>query len=231
MGDGSMRVALADYQRLGWALVPTAATESELTLLDQQLSRVPANAPVHGLRDILDRCPQARILATSAGLKDIAMQALDGPVSLIRGVLLAKTPTANWHVPWHQDVLVTVRGAALTGAHQSHLKHGLLHLRPSEPWLSRRVALRLHLDDCPAHAGALRVLDGTHRRGYVPQHELSDRLGRWRGRVIPAQRGDILVMHPLLLHASSAAQRPGRRILHLEYCVNRPPFGTPWAVG
>jgi len=221
---------IAHYQRLGWAVIPGCISENSLRCLDDQLGRIAASAPMHGLRDVLERCLQARTIAVSSPLLDIAARALGSPATLIRGILLAKIPTRNWRVPWHQDVLISVRGSLPPGADLHRHTHGSLHIRPSEPWLSRRVALRLHLDDCPAHAGALRVLDGTHRRGFISQHTLSHRLGRWRGRLIAAQRGDLLIMHPLLLHASSPAHRPGRRVLHLEYAADGLPPGTTWSL-
>ncbi|HEV3120848.1 MAG TPA: hypothetical protein VGY53_03045, partial [Isosphaeraceae bacterium] len=44
-----------------------------------------------------------------------------------------------------------------------------------------------------------------------------------------AERGDVLVMRPLLLHASSTAERPRqRRALHLEFAAALLPGGLEW---
>ena len=44
-----------------------------------------------------------------------------------------------------------------------------------------------------------------------------------------AQRGDLLLMRPLMLHASSLAAIPGhRRVLHLEFCATELPYDLEW---
>jgi len=44
---------------------------------------------------------------------------------------------------------------------------------------------------------------------------------------VPA--GGLLLMRPLLLHASSPARRPGhRRVIHLEYAAGGLPGGLSW---
>jgi hypothetical protein len=44
-----------------------------------------------------------------------------------------------------------------------------------------------------------------------------------------AERGDVLLMRPLILHASSTAQRPRRRrVIHLEYAAGPLPGGVEW---
>ncbi|MDX2108139.1 MAG: hypothetical protein SFY67_17220 [Candidatus Melainabacteria bacterium] len=47
--------------------------------------------------------------------------------------------------------------------------------------------------------------------------------------VCPAQRGDIIAMHPLILHASSQVKEPkNRRVLHIEYSNAQLPNGLTW---
>ena len=79
------------------------------------------------------------------------------------------------------------------------------------------VTIRLHLDDCPAENGALRVIPGSHRRGQLPRDEIEASVNG-EAQTVTALAGDVLFMRPLLLHASSSATAPRhRRVLHLEF--------------
>lgn len=80
------------------------------------------------------------------------------------------------------------------------------------------TALRLHLDDSREDNGPLRVLPGTHELGVLDDAAVQQ-LARVRTAVpCVVERGGVLMMRPLLVHASSRSQsgRP-RRVLHIEY--------------
>jgi hypothetical protein len=58
-------------------------------------------------------------------------------------------------------------------------------------------------------------------------------IAAWRERTACVEclvpRGGLLVMRPLLLHASSPASAPAhRRVLHLEYAAEALPDGLEW---
>ncbi|WP_338868624.1 phytanoyl-CoA dioxygenase family protein [Myxococcus stipitatus] len=91
------------------------------------------------------------------------------------------------------------------------------------------LALRIHLDDCGEENGPVRVLPGTHLQGRLTEADIDDRKSRIAPVTCLARRGDVLAFHPLLLHASSPATRPGhRRVLHLEFAAATLPGGLEW---
>ncbi len=46
----------------------------------------------------------------------------------------------------------------------------------------------------------------------------------------PAERGDVIIMRPLILHSSSMSDAPEhRRVLHLESAASDLPDGMDWA--
>jgi ectoine hydroxylase-related dioxygenase (phytanoyl-CoA dioxygenase family) len=90
------------------------------------------------------------------------------------------------------------------------------------------LAIRIHLDDCNADNGPLRVVPGSHKHGFLSDRPIQD----WpkSGAVTcVASRGDAILMRPLLLHGSSPATVPGsRRVIHLEFAAEELPNGTEW---
>ena len=93
------------------------------------------------------------------------------------------------------------------------------------------VTVRLHLDNCPAENGALRVIGGSHRTGALPRDQITA-ITAQGGETVAAKLGDALFMRPLLLHASASSQVPGhRRVLHLEFApADLLPQGLEWAL-
>jgi len=95
--------------------------------------------------------------------------------------------------------------------------------------LERMLAVRVHLDNCMAENGPVRVMSGSHTVGKLAACEVDE----WRARSPSVDclvaRGGILAFRPLLLHASSPAIRPGhRRVVHLEFAVGDLPDRLDW---
>lgn len=185
---------------------------------------------VYGMRDLLRAIPEVRTLAGSPELLDLVDSVL-GPGSFaVRGLLFDKTETANWSVPWHQDLTIAVRGrVAAVGFGPWTVKAGIPHVRPPVEVLERMLTLRIHLDDCQAGQGPLRVIPGSHLGGKLGAEATQDWLEREPAISCLVPRGGIVMMRPLVLHASSAATEPKRRrVIHLEYAGTRLPDGVDW---
>jgi ectoine hydroxylase-related dioxygenase (phytanoyl-CoA dioxygenase family) len=98
------------------------------------------------------------------------------------------------------------------------VKDGIDYAHPPREVLERLLAVRIHLDDCDATNGPLRVSPGTHALGIIPSSEIAATVERHGDTTCLADAGDALLMRPLLLHASSRATAPKhRRVLHLVY--------------
>ena len=203
----------------GFALVARAAARdaiaSVLTELADDAGRTRA-----GARGVLAR-PSVRALADA--LAEIVGSVLDGPAFPYRATLFDKSARANWLVAWHQDTALPVLARVdAPGWGPWTTKAGVLHaIAPAEA-LGRVIALRIHLDDSTADNGPLRVIPRSHLDGVLPDAEIERRVASGTVVTCLAERGDVLLMRPLLLHASSkAATGAPRRVLHVEYATDR----------
>ena len=181
------------------------------------------------MRNLLETVPEVQTLAESKSIR-LLVQAVLGPNAFaVRGLLFDKTPEANWKVAWHQDLSIAVKHRVeVTGFGPWSIKAGVHHVQPPASVLEQMVTVRLHLDDCHEENGPLQVLPGSPYSWKIGRQKLK------RGAIafppLPASsvRGTLL-MRPLLLHASSAAQRPAhRRVIHLEYAASSLPKGLEW---
>lgn len=143
-----------------------------------------------------------------------------------------KSAERNWLVPVHQDLSIPVAGrvddTALRGWSE---KEGTQFVQAPVAVLGQLVALRLHLDECGAADGALRVVPGSHRRGIIAAQDAAGASAAGLAVQVTAQAGDVLAMRPLLLHASSKGSGDGRRrVLHFVFGPRQLPHGLAWAI-
>ena len=139
----------------------------------------------------------------------------------IQCTLFEKSPSSNWLVGLHRDLSVCVsEKVTATGWRGWSEKEGMIFVQPPRSVIAELVAVRIHLDACPVSAGALRVIPQSHR-----QVESDWRITQDRGEIyVPVQRGDAVLIRPLLLHASSKASVPSRRrVLHFLFAPMRLP--------
>ncbi|HEX2855590.1 MAG TPA: phytanoyl-CoA dioxygenase family protein [Opitutaceae bacterium] len=184
---------------------------------------------VAGLRNLLQHSNAVRALAHSPAVRDLLVQ-LDGENARpVRAVFFDKNPAHNWKVPWHQDLTIAVaERREVPGFKAWSVKDGVLHVQPPAELLARMITLRIHLDDCDARNGPLRVIPGSHRGGRLHAAEIA-RLTQAAETVCCAPRGAAIAMRPLVLHASSPAAAPShRRVIHLEFSPDELPGGLAW---
>ncbi|HYC69715.1 MAG TPA: phytanoyl-CoA dioxygenase family protein [Opitutaceae bacterium] len=198
----------------GWTVVPSL-------LRAELLAEIGATAfgfTAAGRRCLLDIAPVA---AAAVELREnLARIGVLPPVSAaIQAIGFDKRPDANWKVTWHQDLLFPMRRRPVSlGFVPAQSKDGVEYARPPVEVLQEMLAVRLHLDDCGPDNGPLRVAPGSHLLGILPASAIPAAVARLRVATCCARRGELLLMRPLSLHASSPSHRPvHRRVLHFVY--------------
>jgi ectoine hydroxylase-related dioxygenase (phytanoyl-CoA dioxygenase family) len=182
-----------------------------------------------GRRNLLDE-PVVRQLANSAEIRNLVEPILGEKAFVVRGILFDKTEGANWKVPWHQDVTIAIKDRVdIDGFGPWSIKQGVQHVQPPAYVLQKMLSVRIHLDDCPAANGALRVIPGSHMEGKLDESIIADKVHEREAVTCEISAGGALVMRPLLLHSSSASTTPQhRRVVHLDYANVLLPDGLNW---
>ena len=183
-----------------------------------------------GDRGLLERSQPVLELAVSDPALGLARALIGGAARPVKATLFDKLAGANWTLPWHQDLTVALQGVAeVPGFSRWSRKSGVTHAEAPLGLLKRMLALRIHLDDCDAENGPLLVVPGSHRRGKLAAAARRDLPSELGVRLCAAKAGDVLALHPLLLHRSVPAERPHhRRVIHLEYAAAPLPLGLAW---
>ncbi|HZK82530.1 MAG TPA: phytanoyl-CoA dioxygenase family protein [Humisphaera sp.] len=226
---------MQDILRDGYAIAADVVTRPNISgLLDALESASATDAGgkpggMHALRNIL-QLPAIRSLAHSPELRRLVEPILGPGSQPVRAIFFDKTPDANWKVTWHQDISIAAKCRMdVEGFGPWSVKAGVPHVQPPASVLANMLTLRLHLDDCNEDNGPLRVIPGSHAAGILSSDMIADFRRRVSAVSCICRAGDVMLMRPLLLHASSVATSPRhRRVVHIEYAVGDLPAVLEW---
>ncbi len=219
----------------GYAIVPGVIDSAAVQDLRNAIAALDSDTAarrrgeVYGIRNLLGLSPEISALARSESIREIVRPILGDGCFAVRALFFDKTPEANWKLYWHQDNVIAVKERIeFAGFTAWSEKSGIWQTQPPVAVLEQMVAVRVHLDDSGPDNGPLRVLPGSHRNGW-----LDEELDHWKSTV-PAvtcvvDAGGVIMIRPLLLHASSRAEVPGhRRVIHIEFASQELPGGLQW---
>ena len=210
----------------GFAVVPSILPPDLLADVIAGLGNSP-----HAIRNLIEAAPAVGELARRPECSNLAGSILGTGAFVARALLFDKTPASNWKVVWHQDLTIAVRERReVPGFGPWSEKAGIPHVQPPTDVLERMLTLRtpprsVRPGRTARYASSpARTWPGSSMRTPSPPGAARAREG-----VCLADRGGVVMMRPLLLHASSLAAAPAhRRVVHLEFAVDDLPGGLEW---
>lgn len=228
-----MKTQLAEQGYLIINDVFTASeTESMIALIDAAHTSGPSfrkTTDLFAIRRFLKEIP-ALLPALITGRFRELLQTYGAPGCFItKSIYFDKPEQSNWFVAYHQDLSISVeKRLDIPGFGPWTVKQDQYAVQPPLPVLEQTLTLRIHLDDTDSSNGALKVIPGSHNKGlYRPG---SGDLDREKEVVCAVKKGGVMLMRPLLLHASArstGAKR--RRVMHIECSAAALPAGLNWS--
>lgn len=174
---------------------------------------------IAGLRNAEQKISAIGELVNTTNTLELVRYYLQSEPQLVRCILFDKTADNNWLVTWHQDkTLCTPEKFERDGWYPWSIKDGAHHVQPPIAVLNRMLTLRIHLDDTTTENGCLRVIPESHQLGILSGEQIQQVSKSKQAVDCCATAGSVLIMKPLLLHASRKATTPNRRrVVHVEY--------------
>ena len=207
---------MTDLETAGYAV-------SDLVLAGHQCEHLSASLPAvsggrGGVRNLISH-PTVISLLRHHSLGAYLWSVIGRDLVAVKATLFDKTPQANWRAQWHQDRAIAIKERmSVPGYGPWSTKSGSLHVEPPAEVLAQMIAIRVHMDSCGAANGPLRVVAGSHRLGKLSDAEIAGVAAKGPVVELCAAQGAILLMRPLLVHASSpASEAAHRRVLHIEF--------------
>ena len=203
----------------GFEVVPRLFEAEALIPISNALNESPFRRGRAGIRNAF-QIEAIRSLASDERLMVLARNILGTDAIPFRATLFDKSPRSNWLVVWHQDTALPLRDRRDTsGWGPWSVKEGVICAHAPSSALEHVLAIRVHLDDSTEVNGPLKVLPGTHKLGVLTDDAIHHLVSTRSPVECHVPAGGILMMKPLLVHASSKAKAStsSRRVLHIEY--------------
>jgi len=211
----------------GYLITPPLLDDAELAAIDQQLNKIPTTGA--GQRNLMRQEWCAALghqLSAHAALAEL----LPPDAIAVQCTYFQKSSENNWLVSLHQDLSIPVAERVTHPELTTwSTKDAQLYAQPPAAALAQLLAVRLHLDPCGEHDGALRIIPGSHRSGKLDADTIQHLRNSEEQITCVISSGSALAMRPLLLHASSKATGTSRRrVLHFLFAPSTLPYGLRW---
>jgi ectoine hydroxylase-related dioxygenase (phytanoyl-CoA dioxygenase family) len=225
-----------DLSEQGFTTIDDIFSDIEIKSILGCIEQVDTSGPrfrksgdLFAIRQFLKEVPEVIPYLFNEKLDTLIRELFGNDFFVIKSIYFDKPGQSNWFVSYHQDLTISVdKRIALEGFRSWTVKENQYAVQPPPDILESIFTVRIHLDDTDESNGALRVIPASHRKGIV-RFENMDRIS---GEEVTCnvRRGGVMVMRPLLLHASSRTTNSRqRRVIHIEFSNRSLPETLQWA--
>lgn len=225
-----------NLQETGFTIIDNIFTTEEVTAIIEAINSIDTSGPafrktsdLFAIRRFVKEVPAISPLIFNSRLRTIIDELFGPDYFLVKSIYFDKPEQSNWFVAYHQDLTISVEEKKqVAGFDQWTVKNNQFAVQPPVVLLENIFTIRIHLDDTDENNGALKIVPGSHRKG-IYRPETID----WNTEqevVCKVQSGGIMIMQPLLLHASNRTTNNNkRRVIHLEFSNQLLPGELQWA--
>jgi ectoine hydroxylase-related dioxygenase (phytanoyl-CoA dioxygenase family) len=227
-----------EYARKGYTVIQDVFTCQEIDTIihiinsaDSTNSTFRKTNDLFAIRQFLKEMPKLQPFLLKKEVTSLIKEMFDEEYFPVKSIYFDKPGNSNWFVSYHQDLTISVNTKAeIEGFGPWTVKHNQFAVQPPVDILQNNFTIRIHLDDTDENNGALRVIPGSHKKG-VYRAETID----WKNEtedICKVNKGGIMIMSPLLLHASGrSTNNQKRRVAHIEFSKCELPKPLLWSEG
>lgn len=204
--------------------VETILTEIQLINTDHTTFR--KSNDLFAIRQFLKEVPAVIPFIFSVRMNELIARVFGEDYFVVKSIYFDKPEQSNWFVAYHQDLTISVdRKLDIEEFGPWTVKQDQFAVQPPVSILEKNFTIRIHLDNTDSANGALKVIPGSHLKGIVRSESVRE------GEVFcNLKRGAVMLMSPLLLHASNrTTNSKRRRVIHIEFSNQSLPDGLNWS--
>ena len=148
---------------------------------------------------------------------------------ITKSIYFDKPEKSNWFVAYHQDLTISVdKKVEIENFENWTVKQNQFAVQPPKEILEQNFTIRIHIDKTTKENGALKVLNKSHRKGIVRTESIE--IENEIETICEIKKGGIMIMKPLIFHASSkTTNNERRRVIHLEFSNQKLPNELEWS--
>ena len=214
-----------ELRELGYSITEVIFSKKEVREL---INKIEDCHNEYSMRQLLNKVPEIEeMLFQNKLFRKLLETVCDSSYFLSKAIYFNKQSKSNWFVGYHQDISISVKEQKETfGFSQWTRKKGQLGVVPPLKILENIVTLRIYLDATNKVNGALKVIERSHTNGFIRIYKDFDKSKYGREVVCEIDEGGIMLMKPMILHASDKSiSQTHRRVLHLEFSNQEIPMG------
>ncbi|WP_153798326.1 phytanoyl-CoA dioxygenase family protein [Foetidibacter luteolus] len=224
------------FERNGFAIAEGIYSTEEIDAILYKISAADNSgqafrktADLFAIRRFLHEVPAVKELVFNKPLESLIHDLFGHDYFVVKSIYFDKPALSNWFVSYHQDLTIALRRKKETpGFINWTVKQDAVAVQPPLEILENNFTLRIHLDDTDEDNGALKVIPGSHVKGIYRPENIDWAAEQEITCVVP--KGGVMIMKPLLLHASGKTTgNRKRRVIHIEFTNTMLPPGLEWA--
>lgn len=219
----------------GFEVINSVYSDSEIEEIKAVINENTSNKPtfrkstdLFAIRQFLKEIPECIPILFNNTLKSLLSSRFGSTYFIVKSIYFDKPAESNWFVAYHQDLTISVdKKLELEGFGPWTTKQDQFAVQPPLKILADNFTIRIHLDEATEKNGALRVIPGSHLKGIIRPDELKQKN---QEQTCSVEKGGIMLMKPLLLHASGrTSNNRQRRVVHIEFSRTELPQGLSWS--
>jgi hypothetical protein len=219
----------------GFAILENVFSEIEIENILQKIDNQQLTNPnfrinddLFAIRCFLSEFPKLKEVLMNEKMQNLVASFGEG-YKIVKAIYFDKPPRANWIVNWHQDLTISVKEKVEKEGFTKWLPKGNYYsVQAPQNFLEHIFTVRIHLDDCHAKNGALRVLPESHLE--IRDIKTVETAFFEQETICEVKKGGVLLMKPLIWHCSKRTENSEkRRVIHLEFCNLQLPKPLVWA--
>jgi ectoine hydroxylase-related dioxygenase (phytanoyl-CoA dioxygenase family) len=225
-----------EIEKNGFTIINNIFTEDEIAHLITIIQKADSSndtfrktKDLFAIRQFLKEVPDIVPFILTQKLSSIIAPLFGTDYAVVKSIYFDNPGDSNWFVAYHQDLTISVNQKIdIAGFGPWTVKQNQYAVQPPLSILENNFTIRIHLDDTDENNGALRVIPGSHKKGIYRAETIN-----WNEEsevVCSVLKGGIMIMRPLLLHASSRTNNNHkRRVAHIEFSNQQLPSPLLWS--
>jgi ectoine hydroxylase-related dioxygenase (phytanoyl-CoA dioxygenase family) len=223
----------------GFIIINDVYSETEVDKLIAVIEKINESKPenstfrksddLFAIRQFLVEIPETLDVILNKNLKKIIKTTFGEDYFITKSIYFDKPELSNWFVAYHQDLTISVnKKIELENFENWTTKQNQYAVQPPKDILDKSFTIRIHLDKTTKENGALKVVNKSHTRGICRIENIV--INTETESFCEVKNGGIMIMKPLLFHASNkTTNNERRRVIHIEFNNQELPKELEWS--
>lgn len=230
---------IAEINSKGFTIINDIYSENEIgkliSLIENSTENKTKNSTfrksqnLFAIRQFHKEIPETLPYIFNENLKGIVESNFGKGYFITKSIYFDKPEKSNWFVAYHQDLTISVNKKTETANFENWtVKQNQFGVQPPKEILEDNFTIRIHLDKTTKDNGALKVINNSHSKGILRIENMD--FEKEKETMCEVEKGGIMIMKPLLFHASNkTTNNERRRVIHIELSKQQLPEDLEWS--